>query len=310
MIKRIPHAQLKDYTTFQLGGPCKELIICETPDELITIVTSLRSQGEHFLLIGGGSNLVISDEGLPTTVIRYVTPTPIITQTEHRITVSASTILDDVALYCIQEGLDGLTFTSGIPGTLGGAIVGNAGAWGKQVGDWLSSARIINDHGQLQTVYPDYFKFSYRHSALKESSDILVDATFNLSAADPIMLAQQRAEILTMRHDKHPDLSIEPCAGSFFRNIEPTSKAERRQAAGWFLEQAGGKNLTVGGAYIYPKHANIIVKGPHATAQDIYDLHLKMIDIVKEKFDLDLQREVRFVGKFNTPLSQNTESFW
>ncbi len=87
-----------------------------------------------------------------------------------------------------------------------------------------------------------------------------------------------------------PDLSTHPCAGSFFRNIEPTSKADRRQASGWFLEEAGGKNLKAGGAYIFEKHANIIVKGPHATAQDVYDLHLKMIEAVKEKFGLQFVR--------------------
>jgi UDP-N-acetylmuramate dehydrogenase len=189
-------------------------------------------------------------------------------------------------------------------------VVGNAGAWGKQVGDVLKSAMIIDDHGKIKTVGPDYFAFSYRHSRLKETNEIIVSVTFTLKPGDPVALAQERAETLKIRSEKHPDLSTHPCAGSFFRNVEPTSKAERRQAAGWFLEQAGGKNFKVGGAYIFEKHANIIIKGPDANAQDVHDLHLKMLDAVKEKFSLQLNREVRFVGKFSNTLQSDQKSFW
>jgi UDP-N-acetylmuramate dehydrogenase len=252
----------------------------------------------------------VSDQGLDTTVIRYVSSTPLIQRLGNDITVSASTILEDLALFCVNEGLEGLNYTTGIPGTVGGAVVGNAGAWGKQVGDVLKSASIIDDKGSVKTVGPDYFSFSYRHSRLKETNEIVVSVTFALIPADPLALALERAEILKKRAEKHPDMITQPCAGSFFRNIEPTSKAERRQASGWFLEEAGGKDLRVGGAYVFDKHANIIIKGPDASAQDVHDLHLKMIDIVKKKFGLQLIREVRFAGKFNNTLQAGTEGFW
>jgi gamma-glutamyltranspeptidase len=138
---------------------------------------------------------------------------------------------------------------AGIPGTVGGAVVGNAGAWGKQVGDVLKSAVILDEKGRPKTVGPEYFGFSYRHSKLKETNEIIVEVTFDLKPGDSIALARERADILRQRAQKHPDLSALPCAGSFFRNIEPTSKAERRQASGWFLEQAGGKNLKAGRLY-------------------------------------------------------------
>jgi len=303
-------ALLSNYTTFQLGGSCPCLIECSTPDELIETVQRLIKNETAFLLIGGGSNLVVSDHGLNTTVIRYLSPTPLIENNGNNITVSASTILDDLALFCVDEGLEGLNYTTGIPGTVGGAVVGNAGAWGKQVGDVFKSAVIIDKNGQTKTVGPDYFAFTYRHSRLKETNEIIVSVTFNLTPGNPVTLAQERAEILKIRAEKHPDLATQPCAGSFFRNIEPTSQAERRQASGWFLEQAGGKNLRVGGAYILDKHANIIIKGPGATAQDVHDLHLKMIEVVKEKFGLQLVREVRFAGKFDNTLQANQEGFW
>jgi len=305
-----PNAHLSAYTTFQLGGPCHCLVDCSSPDELTQTVQKLKKENTPFLLIGSGSNLVISDHGLNTTVIRYVSTTPLVELNENDVTVSASTFLDDLALFCVNEGLEGLNFTTGIPGTVGGAVVGNAGAWGKQVGDLLKSAIIIDAQGKTKTVGPDYFNFSYRHSHLKETNEIIVSVIFAGIPGDPIALAKERAEIIKKRSEKHPNLSTQPCAGSFFRNIEPTSKAQRRQASGWFLEEAGGKDLKVGGAYIFDKHANIIIKGPDATAQDVYDLHLKMIDAVKKKFDLQLIREVRFVGRFKNTLQTNQEGFW
>ena len=303
-------ALLSLYTTFQLGGPCPCLVECATPDELIQIVQKFKKENTPFLLIGGGSNVVVSDHGLNTTVLRYLSATPLIERLGPDITVSASTLLDDLALFCVNESLEGLNFSTGIPGTVGGAVVGNAGAWGKQVSDVMKSATILDRQGQTNLVGPDYFAFSYRHSRLKETNEIIVSVTFTLSPGDPVALGKERAEILKKRYEKHPDLATHPCAGSFFRNIEPTSKAERRQAAGWFLEEAGGKNLKVGGAYIFEKHANIIVKGPGASSQDVHDLHLKMMDAVKSKFDLQLTREVRFVGKFNNAAQVSQEGFW
>jgi len=305
-----PNALLSDYTTFQLGGPCNFLIECAQPDDLIQTAQELTRKHTPFLLIGGGSNLVVSDHGLKTTVIRYISPTPLIKRNGQDITVSASTVLDDLAIFCVDEGLEGLNYTTGIPGTVGGAVVGNAGAWGKQVGDVLKSAQILDEGGRVKTVGPDYFAFSYRHSQFKDSNEILVSATFALFPKDPVILAQERADILNKRAEKHPDLKTQPCAGSFFRNIEPTSKAERRQASGWFLEEAGGKDLKVGGAYVYDKHANIIIKGPNASAQDVHDLHLKMIEVVKKKFDLQLSREVRFAGRFSNTQQANNQGFW
>ena len=294
------HALLSAYTTFQLGGPCPCLVECATPDELI----------QTFLLIGGGSNIVVSDHGLNTNIIRYLSPTGLIERNGNDVTISASTVLDDLALFCVDEGLEGLNYATGIPGTVGGAVVGNAGAWGKQVGDVLKSAIILDDQGKIKTVGSDYFAFSYRHSRLKETNEIIVSLNLGLTPGDPIALGKERAEILKKRSEKHPCLSTHPCAGSFFRNIEPTSKAGRRQASGWFLEQAGGKDLKAGGAYIFEKHANIIIKGPGASAQDVHDLHLKMMDVVKEKFGLQLIREIRFAGKFNNTHHVTQENFW
>ncbi len=309
-MKTTPSALLSAYTTFQLGGPCLCLLDCALPQELILAIRQLKRDHQPFLLIGGGSNIVVSDQGLDRTVIRYVSPTPLIERKGNQVKVTASTNLDDLAMFCVDQGLEGLNYTTGIPGTVGGAVVGNAGAWGRQVGDVLQAALILDENGETKTVGPDYFAFTYRHSRLKETKDILVTVTFDLAPGDPAALARERAEILRKRAEKHPDMALQPCAGSFFRNIEPTSKAQRRQASGWFLQEAGAKNLKVGGAYIFEDHANIIIKGPTGSAQDVHDLHLKMMEAVKNKFGLQLVREVRFAGRFNNALHADQEGFW
>lgn len=309
-MKTTHNTPLAQYTTFQLGGPAKTIIHCAEPDELIQTVQQLTHNQEPFILIGGGSNIVPADQGVNITIIRYVSGHPLIHCDHQTVTVSASTNFDALCLYCVDQGLTGLNTCHGIPGTVGGAIVGNAGAFGKQIGDVLHSVRLLDHNGRLYTAQADDLGFSYRHSNLKESHHIVVDAVFQLTSSNPKDLAQQRAQILKQRWEKHPNLSTHPCAGSFFRNIEPTSKAERRQAAGYFLEQAGGKTLQSGGARIFDKHANIIVKGPDCCAQDVHDLHIKMKNLVKQQFDLDLIREVRFLGELDSHEKTNPIGFW
>jgi len=293
-----PNARLADYTTFRLGGPCKALISCQTPLQLERVIKQLADDNLPFILIGSGSNLVVSDEELDCYVVRYDSPTPLIELDGTEIQVAASTKLDDLAIFAAEHGLEGLNYTSGIPGTVGGAVVGNAGAFGKQVGDVLKSVVLIDKKGCTREAGPHELGFTYRHSILKETGDIVVSAKFQLQPGDRGALLTEREEILSVRREKHPNLETHPCAGSFFRNIEPTSAAGRRQATGWFLDQAGGKKLRHGGAAIFEKHANIIVKSDGCTAQDVLELSKKMAELIKKEFNIDLVREVRFVGRF------------
>lgn len=305
-----PNARLEDYTTFRLGGPCRALIPCETPEQLESAVKYLVKENYPFILIGGGSNLVVSDDGLDCFVVRFVSARPIIRREGNDLIVAGSTNLDALALYSANECLEGLIYTSGIPGTVGGAVVGNAGAFGKQVGDVLKSATVISRKGEKKELKPAELGFRYRHSGLKETGDIVIEVRFALTPGNKDALLKERQELLNIRHEKHPDLKIYPCAGSFFRNVEPTSKAGKRQAAGWFLEEAGGKNLRVGGAVIFEKHANIIVKAQGCKAQDVLELSKQMVKIVNEKFKFQLEREVRFVGKIGENAPTDGEWFW
>ncbi|MCB9758119.1 MAG: UDP-N-acetylmuramate dehydrogenase [Candidatus Omnitrophica bacterium] len=304
------NAVLSQWTTFQLGGSCSSLFLCSTPLQLEQTVACLVEKEIPFILIGGGSNLVVSDYGIDCAVIRYVSDIPLISHQKNEITVSGSTQLDQLALYAAQQGLEGLTFISGIPGTVGGAIVGNAGAFGKQVGDVLKSVTLLSADGKQSIALAEDLNFTYRNSRLKETGDIIVEAVFKVCPGQKNELINQRDEILKIRWQKHPDLKVYPCAGSFFRNIEPTSQAQRRQATGWFLEQAGGKNLAVGGAVIFPQHANIIVKTQGCTAQNVYDLAQQMAALVKKNYNLDIVREVRFVGKFDGVADSEKTVIW
>jgi UDP-N-acetylmuramate dehydrogenase len=301
---------LSKYTTFQLGGPSLGLIHCSTPFELEKAITYLNDKNKKFIIIGGGSNLVVSDHGLDCYVIRYVTKTPLIERDGNNLIVSGSTKLDVLSLFAAQSGLAGLLCATGIPGTVGGAILGNAGAFGRQIGDVVKHVDVITFKGEKKRLTKEQLGFSYRNSILKQTKDIVVSVCLGLEICDEEILLADRGEVLNIRKEKHPDLKDNPCAGSFFRNIESTSNAGRRQAAGWFLEEAGAKNLKYGGAALFEKHANIIVKSENCTAQDVFALSQRMQRVVKKKFDLDLVREVRFVGEFFGKPSQEQDLIW
>ncbi len=284
------------YTTFRIGGPCRGLIACETRADLRRAVEKLGEVGEPFILIGGGSNLLVSDAGVNQQIIRYFSEKPQIARHGNELTVQASTRLDDLANFAVQEGLDGLLCCTGIPGTVGGAIAGNAGAFGEQIGDRVLSIVAMDHHGNERKIPADELGFGYRQSRLQGTDSIVVSAHLRLRTGDRDHLRARRREILALRAAKHPDWQHTPTAGSFFKNVEPTSSAERRQAAGWFLEQAGAKELRVGKARPFEKHANIIVAERGCRAADVLELSRQMAALVREKFGIELQREVRLLG--------------
>jgi len=199
---------------------------------------------------------------------------------------------------------------TGIPGTVAGAIVGNAGAWGGQVSDVLESVMLMDRSGNLTEADPSTLAFSYRHSNLKERNDVVVSAVFRISKGDRGALEDERESILVRRAERHPNLSHEPCIGSIFRNIEPTSAADRRQAAGWFLEQAGAKEMKEGGAKVFARHANIIVKCDDCSSQNVRDLAARMAEAVREKFGINLVREVRYLGRFQGEQLEQDNGFY
>ncbi len=291
---------LSNHTTFKLGGPCPLLIDNPDADQLPKIIRTLAKKGIPFLVIGQGSNLVISDAGLNCVVIRFCTDRPNIKTTENQITVSGDTLLDDLAQFTIEHNHGDLTYCSGIPGTIGGAIAGNAGAFGRQMGDHLISAEILGLDGNIRTSTQENLDFTYRHSALKKTGEIVLSATLQPPAGNKRTMHIERERIITFRKENHPDWRKTPCAGSIFRNIEASSAAQRRQAAGYYLEKIGAKTMHIGGAHIFEKHANMIIGDNTCTAQNVWDLSELLKQTVQKKFNIELIREVQFL-KTNPP---------
>lgn len=294
-----PSACLRDVMTFRLGGPCRRVISCETEPEARQAHGRLVASGEPYVWIGGGSNILVSDQGVDATVLRYVTDRTVLEIQDEGLECCAAIHLDTVCKWLAHQGWSGLNFCSGIPGTLGGGIVGNAGAWGREIGDSLDWVELLYPDGTVARMSADKLGFSYRHSELKEQAALVLRARIQIERGNPEELLAERRDILETRSAKHPNLAVDPCIGSFFRNIEPTSSAGRRQAAGWFLEQAGVGSLRVGGARVYEKHANILVAGEGCTAEDIWALSQKMKLAVHQAFGLNLEREVRLLGDFS-----------
>jgi UDP-N-acetylmuramate dehydrogenase len=307
----IPGALLKDYTTFRLGGPCQALIVCSQSSEVIKVVPVLRNLNCPFLVMGFGSNILASDQGVDRILIRYSSDTPHITRDGNLLTVDASTQLDQLVLFSLQQGLLGLEKFSGIPGTVGGGIAGNAGAYGQQISDRLVSLQILANDTSEQKLTRNDISFSYRDSSLKSDGSIILSATFELSPGeDAARLLADRTALLMSREEKHGRWKDNPCAGSFFRNVLPSSSAGKRESAGWFLEQSGCKALNIGGAHCLHTHANIITRDIGASAKDVFELTQIMAGMVKEKFNIQLEREVRLLGKFENATDKNQEGFW
>jgi UDP-N-acetylmuramate dehydrogenase len=295
----VQNARMSNYTTFKLGGECPVLIDCPDAEVLADSVSALVSRGIEYLVIGQGSNLLVSDRGVPVVILRFCTDDmPNVEVEGGRVRVSGHTLLDDLARLTIEHGVGDVSFCSGIPGTVGGAIAGNAGAFGKQIGDVVESVLLLDEKGRRREVPGDELEFAYRTSKLKRSGEVVLYASLNLEYMDAQTMQAERDGILELRASKHPDWKTMPCAGSVFRNIEPTSAAGRRQAAGWFLEQAGAMTLKKGGARLFGKHANIIIADPGATARDVYELSEAMIAAVRDRFGFELMREIKLVGEF------------
>lgn len=295
----VQNACMRDYTTFKLGGSCPALIDCPNASDLVETASVLVEQGVDFMVIGQGSNLLVSDSGLESIVLRYSSgERSDVVFNRDEVHVGGNALLDNFARIVIERGIGDVSFCSGIPGTVGGAIAGNAGAFGRQIGDVVESVRLMEVDGRIRRTGADELDFAYRSSALKQTGAVVLDVVLKLKACDRVFMQQERERIIELRRSKHPDWKTMPCAGSIFRNIEPTSAAERRQAAGWFLEQAGAKNLRVGGARIFEKHANIIIAEPGATASDVFLLSELMATAVREMFGFELVREIKLLGKF------------
>ncbi len=291
------HVPLGPFTTFHIGGPAEMFFEATNENDLVEIIAWARREKIPYFILGGGSNLVISDSGIPGLVIRNVASNAdVIDIRNAKITVSTGRPLAYLVGLAYHQGFTGLETLAGIPGSIGGAIYGNAGAYGKCIGDLLEQAEVLTPEGKILQVDNKFFEFGYRTSQLKKSEHIVLNATFRLAPGNMELIHAQMADIIRQRHSKHPSYEI-GSAGSFFKNLDPNPGESRRRAAGEVLEKAGAKNMSVGGACVYEKHANFIVNYGRATAADVKALALKMKNAVLQMFGIELHEEVVYVGQ-------------
>ncbi|MBD2438711.1 UDP-N-acetylmuramate dehydrogenase [Nostoc sp. FACHB-110] len=286
-----PQAALSAFTSYRVGGAAEWYV---APQNIEALKASLNYAKEHNLKVttlGAGSNLLVSDRGLPGLVIatRHFRHTHFDQET-GLLTVAAGESIPSLSWEVAQQGWEGLEWAVGIPGTVGGAVVMNAGAHNNCIADILVSAEVLSADGKLETLTPAQLNYSYRTSILQGSDCIVTQATFQLQpGADPAKVLAS-----TKQHKQHR-LSTQPynfpSCGSVFRNPKP-------YAAGWLIEQTGLKGYQIGGAQVAQLHANFIVNRGGAKASDIFCLIRHIQEKVQERWSILLEPEVKMMGEF------------
>ncbi len=284
---------LNRHTTLKIGGAADLFGEVRSADTLLPVLKSACSLTIPTVIIGSGSNILVDDAGFRGFVVKFVSDKPSHLDFPY-VTVSAGSVLKDFLEWAADRSLTGLEFLAGIPGTIGGALYMNAGAYGKSIGEILYKADIINEAFELQSIDRGFFEFHYRRSILQKRPVTVISAVLSIAKGVEKDIRTEYQRILSIRARKHPRPAI-PCAGSYFKNLPPERPGDNRRPAGYFLEQAGAKSMKVGDAEVYDKHANIIINSGNATARDILKLAQNMKDAVYKKFNIALEEEVRFL---------------
>jgi len=242
-------------------------------------------------VIGGGYNLLFDDEGFRGLIIKNSVRGLALVDQGGSVEAASGTNLGELVEFAADSGLEGFEFLAGIPGTVGGAVFGNAGAFGQAIGDRLEGGALLKPDGEEFRAAADYFRFAYRHSRLKIDRAFLLEAKFRMSPGDREKIRVKISENLAVRAKKHPP-ELTACAGSYFKN--PARNGGGR-SAGFLLEQVGARGLVVGGAAVYPGHCNFLVNSGNASARDILALAAELKKRVEQNFGIRLEEEVIFL---------------
>ena len=269
---------LSRHTSFQIGGPAERMAAPENETELLELVLQKPAA-----IIGAGTNLLVRDEGISGLVVKIGAEMADISIEGNVLTAQAGARLSQIAMAAMRAGLSGLEFAAGIPGTVGGAVVMNAGAYGGEIKDVLLDARVIADGG-IKTLTNEQLEFGYRKSLAMEMGYIIAGARFLLTPDSPEAISARMRELAQKRRDKQP-LEM-PSAGSTFKRPEG-------HFAGALIEGAGLKGFSVGGAQVSEKHAGFVVNTGGATCADVLGLIEKVQSVVREKYGIELEMEVR-----------------
>jgi len=282
---------LKNFTTFKVGGAARYFSAPNSVDEIQFLVKWAKDRTLPIFILGKGSNLVVSDHGYEGLVIHLGKNFSQIHTTENRIQAQAGALLNSVVTTANRTGLGGIECLGGIPGTIGAGAWINAGAYGQELEQSIVKVTSLCPDGTLRIRNHHECGYAYRHSAMIGSNEIIVAVELNLKPADPSQLQSTLQECLIKRKEKQP-LEL-PNAGSMF-------KRPAGYFAGALIEQSGLKGYRVGDAQVSEKHAGFVVNLGKATANDIWQLTEGVIQKIKKDHHVTLEREVVFLGDFNS----------
>jgi UDP-N-acetylmuramate dehydrogenase len=295
---------LSGCTRFAIGGPARWLVDVSTEEALAAAIAEIRQAGYPFALIGGGTNLIVSDDGFQGVVLRYTAST--VEASGPVVRVGSGAALQSLVDFSIERGLGGLETMTGIPGWVGGAIYGNAGAYGHSIQECVESVRVFDGCG-FREVDNAACRFAYRESVFKQNKHwIVASAELRLRSADAAGLRSTAAGILKIRNEKYPPSMR--CAGSIFKNlildrlpesvraqIPANVIREGKAPSAYFLEQAGAKGMANGAIRVADYHANLIYNSGSGTALELRQLIGALKSRIRDAYGFDLEEEVQYV---------------
>lgn len=279
---------MSEHCSFKIGGPARLMLLPSSAEEAASALAILRSSGAQVLIVGSCTNLLIPDEGYPGAVVRMSKPASSMELLDAvRIRAQAGATLNALAVFAAQHELTGLEFAHGIPGSVGGGVAMNAGAYGGEMRDVLESAEYVDKDGAIRTLSGDALGLSYRHSAFSDTDKLITGAVFRLTPGDGEAVRARMNELIEKRRASQP-LDM-PSAGSTF-------KRPKTGYAAALIDEAGLKGLRVGGAMVSTKHAGFVVNAGGATYSDVIELMREVRRRVYEFSGVLLEPEVKIIG--------------
>ena len=280
---------MKNHTSFRIGGPADYFVMPLDEEALKNTISCVKDAGVSYAIIGNGTNLLVGDGGYRGVIIQLYKNFGDMRIEGERIYAKSGVLLSAAARAAARESLTGMEFASGIPGTLGGAVVMNAGAYGGEMKNIAESVRLLNQDGIIEEVPGEKMQFSYRNSKAQNDHDIILGAVLKLQKGDPEAIRARMEELKEQRTSKQPlDL---PSAGSTF-------KRPAGYFAGKLIMDAGLRGFRVGGAMVSEKHCGFVVNTGDATAADVVSLMDAVKQRVQEQFHVELEPEVKRIGEF------------
>ena len=280
---------MSQHTTFKIGGPADYFLMPDKGEDVGRVIKICKEKEIPYFILGDGSNLLVGDGGYRGAVIQIYRNMSSVTVEGNEITAQAGALLSAVAAAAKNASLTGFEFAGGIPGTIGGAVVMNAGAYGGEMKDVLTEVTVMNAEGDIFTLPTEELELGYRTSIIKTAGYIVLEAKIRLKEGDPEVIRETMKDLTIRRTTKQP---LEyPSAGSTFKRPEG-------YFAGKLIMDSGLAGYQVGGAQVSEKHCGFVINAGDATARDVRTLMDNVRDIVYKKYGVTLEPEVKFLGEF------------